>query len=141
MPDTPITAARFELSVDGYSLATFKELAGLQSEVETVDYIETDEELRLFMLSVAFSPATLRLGRPRNTDGKVRAWYESSQRIRPSPKKMCMLTMYDVNDKPITRYRLENGWPSNHSYEPRVITGRAQTWETVTLRCSGVRRA
>ena len=34
----PISASRFEISIDGYQIASFSELAGISSQVDPVDY-------------------------------------------------------------------------------------------------------
>ena len=45
MPEnSPITAARFSITVDGYEIASFSELQGVRTEIKTVEFIESGEK-------------------------------------------------------------------------------------------------
>ncbi len=41
-----LTAARFELSIDGHSMAQFSELSGISSAIDVVDFIQSDAKSR-----------------------------------------------------------------------------------------------
>jgi phage tail-like protein len=139
MPDSAITAARFSITVDGYQIGSFNELAGLSAEADVVEYIESEDELRLLMVG-GRQPPVLNLSRPRTTDNKLRAWYDSVVRTRPPPRKTCTLTMYDQNDRPVAKYYLENAWPAKVAVGPHATEGSAEMRETLTLKCDRVRR-
>jgi len=142
MPNEPIVAARFSLTIDGYSLGTFEELAGLKETVDTVDYVESGDDLLLLTkLPIGGVKPTLRLGRPKTTDLKLRAWYDTNARVRPTPKKNCTLTVHEATQTDNVRFLLPNAWLSALVTEVRTSGGRAATWELATLVCDGIRRA
>jgi tail tube protein gp19 len=142
MPDEQLgLTARFSLTVDGYSLGTFEELAGLNQTVDTVDYMESgDDLLILTKLPIGGVKPTLRLGRPKTTDLKLRAWYDANSRVRPTPKKNCTLTVHEATHTDNVRFLLPNAWLSALVTEQRTSGGRAATWELATLVCDRIQR-
>ena len=142
MPDESIVAARFSLTIDGQTLGTFEELAGINETVDTVDYVESDDDLLILAkLPMGGVKPTLRLGRPKTTDLKLRAWYDASARVRPTPKKNCTLIVHEATHTDNARFLLPNAWLSALVTEVRTSGGRAATWELATLVCDGIRRA
>ena len=142
MPDEAIVAAKFSLTIDGHSLGTFEELAGINESVETVDYVESgDDLLILTKLPMGGVKPTLRLGRPKTTDLKLRAWYDTNGRVRPTPKKNCTLIVHEATPADDVKFLLPNAWLSALVTEVRTSGGRAATWELATLVCDGIRRA
>src|SRR6185436_10420884 len=139
---TPITAARFELSIDGHSLATCSELAGITTEVETVDYVPSGESETVFLNRVTGvrKPLSVRLVRTRSANPSLRTWYEAAK-VNPGrlPKRVAMHVLEGA-DKPVARYSLENAWPSK--IEIGGIRGdpATSTMETVTISCEFIRR-
>jgi phage tail-like protein len=139
---SPITAARFELSVDGHSLGSFSELAGIATEVETVDYVPSGESETVFLNRVAGvrKPLSVRLVRFRSANPSIRTWYEAAK-VNPGrlPRKVAMHVV-DAADKPAARYSLENAWPSR--IEIGGLKGNPATsmMETVTMTCEFIRR-
>ena len=51
-----LTAARFELTIDGHSLAVFSELSGISSSVDVVDYMSANMGPGLISVHVANHP-------------------------------------------------------------------------------------
>ena len=142
MPDESIVAARFSLTIDGQTLGTFEELAGINETVDTVDYVESDDDLLILAkLPMGGVKPTLRLGRPKTTDLKLRAWYDTNGRVRPTPKKNCTLIVHEATPTDDVRFLLPNAWLSALVTEVRTSGGRAATWELATLVCDGIRRA
>ena len=143
MPDEPIVvASRFSLTVDGQSLGTFEELAGLNETVDTVDYMESgDDLLILTKLPPGGAKPKLRLGRPKKaTDLRLRAWYDANARVRPTPKKNCTLIVHDAGHTDDARFLLPNAWLSALVTEQRTSGGSAATWELATLVCDRIQR-
>ena len=142
MPDyEPIVAARFSLTVDGQTLGTFEELAGINETVDVVDYVESgDDLLILTKVPIGGVKPTLRLGRPKTTDLKLRAWYDTNARIRPTPKKNCTLIVHEATHTASARFLLPDAWLSALVTEQRTSGGSAATWELATLVCDRIQR-
>lgn len=141
MPDEPIVAARFSLTIDGQTLGTFEELAGINETVDTVDYVESDDDLLILTkLPMGGMKPMLRLGRPKTTDLKLRAWYDANGRVRPTPKKNCTLIVHETTHTDNARFLLPNAWLSTLVTEQRTNGGRAATWELATLVCDRIQR-
>jgi len=73
----PITAARFSLTIDGYEIASFSELAGISSGAGSVDFIQTrdNEMLLLNRVTAVRAQTALTFIRPRSTDPRLFAWH------------------------------------------------------------------
>lgn len=141
MPNELSVAARFSLTIDGYALGTFEELAGLNETVDSVDYVESGDDLLLLTkLPMGGLKPMLRLGRPKTTDLKLRAWYDTNARVRPTPKKNCTLTVHEATPTDNVRFLLPNAWVSALVTEQRTSGGRAATWELATLVCDRIQR-
>jgi len=73
-----LTAARFELTIDGHSLAVFSELAGISSAVDVVDYISSSAtETILKKLPGKRTPPTVTLKRGMTRNIEMAAWHDS----------------------------------------------------------------
>ncbi len=83
------TAGRFELAIDGHSIAHFSELQGITTEVRPVSYRNV-------------APVTLTLRRGKTGDMQLLAWHRSGVR------KNGTLAIYGAAGAPVTRYRLTN---------------------------------
>jgi T4-like virus tail tube protein gp19 len=79
--------ARFSLTIDGYEIAAFSQLAEV-------------------------APGTLVLRRGSTTTSKALwAWHEAVL-MEQAAAKDAVVVMYDTAGKPVARYHLENAWPS-----------------------------
>lgn len=83
------TTGRFELSIDGHSMAVFSELAGISSSVGPVPHRNV-------------APVTLSLRRGKTNDMQLFAWHRSGMRKNGS------LAIYGAAGAPVARYRLTN---------------------------------
>jgi hypothetical protein len=83
------TAGRFELAVDGHSMAVFSELQGITTEIRPVSPRNA-------------VPVTLTLRRGKTNDMQLLAWHRSAVR------KNGTLTIYGAAGAPVARYRLKN---------------------------------
>ena len=136
------TASRFELSVDGHSMAVFSELAGIRTEVETVDYVPSGEQESVFLNRhlAARKPVSLKLRRARTNNLEMWTWHEAAS-INPGrlPKKV-QLHVFEAPNKPAARYHLENAWPSKIDVGGLTAGGTTSAMETVTMTCEFIQR-
>ena len=138
---SPITAARFEISIDGHSLAVFSELAGIATEVETVDYIPSGESESVFLNRHAAlrKRISVRLRRARSNNMDMWTWHESARSDPRKPPRKVQLYLHEGRDKPAARYSLESAWPSKIDIVgPKA--GGTTSMETVTMTCEFIQR-
>ena len=139
----PITAARFSISIDGYEIGSFSELAGISSEVETVDYVPSGsrESTLLDRFAARRVKTAVRLRRRRSNDPRLAAWHGAAARNLAASLKACELRIYDPLGKPIARYRLEHAWPSKIEIGSLMAGPLREPSETVTITCEYLQRA
>ena len=115
MPESsPITAARFSITVDGYEIASFSELQGIRTEIKTVEFVESGDK-GLVQMNIPSNPvlATITLKRAQTQDPQMWTWHEAARfGEMGAARKSCSLVMFDAAGKPVARYHLENAWPS-----------------------------
>jgi phage tail-like protein len=142
-PNDPITAARFELSIDGHSLAVFSELEGIvsgfdRSELRVVTRRRGGAELRLPARRMP-QTVTLRRGLTRNIE--LAAWHELViLGDVAAARKNVSLTMYDPSGDPVARYHLTNAWPSKLEIGGLKAGAGTVLLETVTLSAEFIQR-
>ena len=139
----PISAARFSISIDGYEIGSFSELAGISSQVETVDYVPSgrNETILLDRFAARRTQTAIKLIRPRSTDPRIGAWHLAAGRNRAASLKTCALRMFDYQGKPVARYHLEQAWPSKIDIGGLTRgPGRSGQSETVTITCEFMHR-
>lgn len=140
MPDA-LTAARFGLSIDGHSMAVFSELAGITTEVETVDYMPSGEHETVFLNRYAATrkPVSVRLRRPRSSNMEMWTWHEAA---RLNPRRLPKKVFLDLQEgaKPAPRYCLVNAWPSKIEIGGLKAGGTTSMMETVTMTCEFIQR-
>jgi phage tail-like protein len=142
MPTEAITAARFSITIDGYEMAMFSELAGITSEVEPVDYLDaTDKQVALTKLPGKAKPPTVVLKRGKTSGLELWAWHETVRRgDMAAARKNCTLVMYNTDGKPVARYHLEHAWPSKLEIGALKAGSSEVLYETVTLTCEHLQR-
>ena len=117
-----LTAARFELSIDGVVMASFTELQGITTSVEVVEGLPRQDD------------GTVVLRRGMTLDMSISAWHEAALAGRlDEARRNASLVFYDRNRAATARYNLQNAWPSK--VEISVLdTGKSRILiETVTL--------
>lgn len=135
MQDDALSAARFSITVDGYEIASFSELAGINSAVEPVTFV---------------------LKRGKATGPAMWAWHEAVREgDMAAARKSASLVMYDYDGKPVARYHLQNAWPSKVEIggltaqgnvsdldflKARALRGGEVAMETVTIVCENIQR-
>jgi phage tail-like protein len=140
--EDPITASRFSIVIDGYSIAAFSELKGITTEVKAVEHMEsTDKELVLKKLPGKPEPATIELVRGKTADMALWAWHEAVlMGDIVAARKSCSLVMYGPDGKPVARYHLSNAWPSIVKVGAMKAGDNAVLMETVTIVCEMLQR-
>jgi phage tail-like protein len=140
--DSPITAARFGISVDGVQLAVFSELAGIASGIDAgdVEYVNRDGTVTL-KLPGKRTPPTVTLTRGLTRSLELSAWHELVMLgDLAAARKNAVLTMYDVVGEPVARYHLENAWPAKLEIGGLKADAGTALMETVTLVCDRIQR-
>jgi phage tail-like protein len=130
----PLTAARFELTIDGHSLAVFSELVGISSSVDIEHVrVDTNPKRKLKKLPGKRTPPTVTLKRGMTRNIELAAWHELVILGDVAARKNVTLTMYDVTGDPVVRYHLTNAWPSKLEIGALKAGASSILMETVTL--------
>ena len=141
-PNDALTAARFSITIDGHEVASFAELAGISTEVEAVDFLEsTDKEVVFKKLPGRRKPPTLVLKRGKNMNMELWAWHEAVLNGDiVAARKSCSLVMYNYDGDPVARYHLEHAWPSKLEVGALKAGASEVLMETVTIVCEHIQR-
>jgi phage tail-like protein len=140
--NTPITAARFSITVDGYEIASFSELAGIRTEIKTVEFVESGEK-GLIQRNLPSNPvlAQITLKRAQTQDPQMWSWHEAARfGEMGAARRSCSLVMYDASGKPVARYHLENAWPAKIELGALRAGSSEVLTETITLVCDHLQR-
>jgi phage tail-like protein len=141
-PNDALTAAKFNLTIDSVVIGQFSELAGINSEVQPVELMETSgDQLFLKKLPGQVKPPTVTLKRGVNKDMGVFAWHQSVVEGQlAAARKSCTLTMYASDGTATAKYYLENAWPSKVEISGLKAGASEVLYETVTLTCEAIQR-
>jgi phage tail-like protein len=140
-PQDVISATRFSITIDGYEIASFSELAGITTEVELAEYVETPTAPAVSKLPGKVKPPTIVLKRGVNGSLEMWSWHEAVLRGNMSAaRRSCSLTMYNAEGKPMARYYLEKAWPSKMELAGLKAGASEALMETVTLTCEHIQR-
>ena len=131
----PITASRWSITIDGFEIATFAELAGIVSEVEPTEYMATDDrEIVLNKLPGKLKPPTITLKRGQTSGMELWAWHEAVRNGQiAQARKSASLTAFNTAGEPVAKYWLEKAWPSKIEVEGLKAGRSVALVETVTL--------
>jgi len=131
---------RFELTIDGHSLAVFSELTSILSAVDVVDAISASPtETILKKLPGKRIPPTVTLKRGMTRNIELAAWHELViLGDIAAARKSCSLTMYNTKGDPVARYHLTDAWPQKVEIRTSETTGMLM--ETVTMTCDFIQR-
>lgn len=132
--------SRFDVTIDGHSLAVFSELVGISSAVEVVDAISASPtETILKKLPGKRTPPTVTLKRGMTRSIEMAAWHELViLGDIAAARKSCSLTMFDAKGDPVARYHLTDAWPQKVEIEVADTSGVLM--ETVTMTCDFIQR-
>jgi len=138
--DGPLTAARFELSVDGRSLGVFAALVSIASAIEVVEHSSGSETI-LERLPGRQKPPTVTLKRGVTRSIEMAAWHELVLfGDLAAARRSCSLTMFDATGDPVARYHLSDAWPMKVEITALEFGGADVLMETVTLTCDVLQR-
>ncbi|MFL6111530.1 MAG: phage tail protein [Catenulispora sp.] len=141
-PNDALTAARFSITIDGYEIASFSELAGITTEVEPVDFLESsDKEIIFKKLPGKAKPPHVTLKRGKNSGMELWLWHEAVlQGDIVAARKSCSLVMYNYDGKPVARYHMLHAWPSKLEIGALKAGASEVLMETVTIVCEHLQR-
>jgi phage tail-like protein len=137
-----ITAARFAIVINGYEIASFSELQGINAEVEPVTYLESSDQAVVHnKLLGKVKPPQVTLKRGMNGSLELWAWHEQVRKgIMDAARRSCSLTMYNAEGKAVAKYWLEKAWPSKIEIGAMKAGATTVVYETVTLTCEQLQR-
>ena len=135
---SPLTAARFELTLDGHSLAVFSELVGISSTATLPPSSPGDV---IVTLPTATGTPTVTLRRPMTRNIEMAAWHELViLGDVAAARKSVSLTAYDAGGRPVARYHLTDAWPSKLEVTTLKAGASEVLMETVTMTCEFIQR-
>jgi phage tail-like protein len=131
---------RFELTIDGHSLAVFSELVSVSSAVAVADAISSSAtETILKKLPGKRTPPTVTLRRAMTRNIEMAAWHELVVLGDiVAARKSCSLTMFNAKGDPVARYHLTDAWPQ--AIHVDVSESSGVLTETVTMTCDFIQR-
>jgi phage tail-like protein len=137
---SPISASRFEISIDGHSIAMFEELVGIVDDIGELDGFTSDPRLFLRKLPGKRKPPTVTLKRGLDTSLELSQWHEAAVNGDSAALKSASLLTYDLRGMPIAKYLLENAWPAKLEIEGLKAGASEVLMESVTLVCEHIQR-
>ena len=146
VPGGPLSAARYELTVDGHSIGLFSDLEGIVSgyerdELETAGHSRKGKGKGAFNLPGKRTPPAVTLKRGMSRNIEMSAWHELVLLGDvAAARKDVTLTMYDTSGDPIVRYHLTAAWPSKLEIGALSAGASQALYETVTLSAAFIRR-
>ena len=133
--DTPLTAARFSISIEGVEIASFFELMGISSSVEPIERNRSGAMPERYAVEGLVS-----LGRPLTSSLELSKWHEQAIAKGPRMGKNMVLTVHGRDDRPVARYHLENAWPAKIEIGALKAGASEVLLETVTMTCEFIQR-
>jgi len=140
-PGDELTAARFELTIDGRSLGSFSELGLISGfEREELELVGRGDETELKLPGKRTPPTvTLKRGMTRNIE--LAAWHELViLGDVAAARRNVTLTMFNAIGEPVATWNLIDAWPSKIEIGSLKSGDSSVTLETVTIACEFIRR-
>lgn len=113
-----IGASQWQIEIDGITIAQFKELSGVSSEVQVIDHRENKPggiPVHKKLPGLAAN-GDLTLSRGKTSDNTLWAWH---QMVRDGDiagaRKNGSVVLYDYERGEVARYNFTNGWPAKVS--------------------------
>jgi phage tail-like protein len=140
-PGDALTAARFELSIDGHSIAVFSELAGISSGYDTNE-LELHKRGTEMVLKIPGkrTPPAVTLKRGMTSSLELMSWHDQALKDNAAARKDVSLVMYNTAGDPVARYFLANAWPSKLVVDTLAAGASEVLFETVTLVAEDLQR-
>jgi phage tail-like protein len=133
----PLTAARFELTLDGHSLAVFPELVAITSTAALPDAPTSP----LNTVGTPNGTQTLTFRRAMTRNIEIAAWHELVKLGDvAAARKSFSITAYDAAGTPVARYHVTDGFPSKLEVTTLKAGASEVLMETVTFTCEFIQR-
>ena len=128
----------FAVAIEGRVLGAFREVTGLDAELEVVEYREgTGGPVRYIPGATKWSPIVLKRGFTGNTD--LYDWFtEFSQ--SPTERVTGSIVMYDQTQQEVARWNFENAWPKKITGPTLNADGNDLAIESIELVHEGLSR-
>jgi len=126
-----VTAARFEISIDGHTIAMFGGLQLIAAEAKGLQEFSNDTRGR----------GVVQLTRPLTPSQEIWAWHELAVNSGyEAGRKDAMLVAYNRDGQAVARYKLTNAWPAKIEIGTLKAGASEVLLETVTLVCESIQR-
>lgn len=140
MPQQKQSTAPIRLSLAGGAVAAFREVTGLDSETEVVEYREAGSaEIRKVPGVLKWSDVTL--SRYADDDTTLFEWRESVIAGEAEARTDGCIELIDFEGQPIARYNLKGAWPAKYSVSQTTDSGSIEAAiESITIAHEGFER-
>ena len=137
-----LSAAHFTIEIDGHVIATFSELTGINSEVESVEYIAASREGHVIH-SKQFGKTkppkvTLKRGMDKEDTKKLWLWHQAVLNGEPGALRTCQLTLKTASGDIQISYVLEDAWPAKIDIAGAKAGSSDVITQTVEMVCSQI---
>jgi phage tail-like protein len=136
--ETPVLATRFDLTIDGNTIASFSELGGITSAIDVASMSTGTGDPIQHLAGKALAPSVV-LRRNMSKNIELAAWHELViLGDLAAARRSCSLTMFDAQGAAVVRYHLTDAWPQK--IEILETEGSGILTETVTMMCDALQR-
>jgi phage tail-like protein len=138
---TPLQTSSFALSAPGVGAGTafFKEVTGLTSESDVVEYREGGAQQTTRKIPGANKWGNITLKRGLTSDVSLWTWRKLVEDGQfEQARKNCTIILQNASGQPVAQWTLVNAWPSKVSMETDPESG--QPMEVIVLAVDGIRR-
>ena len=135
-PEDALAGYSFSIEIDGVTIAQFKEVSGINAEIQTIEHRENKlgglPVMKKLPGAKKWGDLTMKKGR---TDNKALwDWIKSVQDGNmPAARKNGSITLFDYAHGEVSRFNFINGWPSKVSVGSLNAGGNDILLEEVTI--------
>jgi phage tail-like protein len=137
--DDQVTAARFAITIDGQTIASFSELSGLTSGIDSTEFFLTGDKQTVLHLPDRRVPPTITLKRGMTDNLDLWQWHEAAL-SDPDARKDAQFVIYGADGDPVARWVMQNAWPSKMEIGALKAGSSEVLVETITLVSQQMRR-
>jgi phage tail-like protein len=140
-PHDALTVARLVLTIEGVEIAQFSDLLELSSGADPSELPSGPAKKggSAKKLPGKRVPPTVTLKRGMSSDLGLFAWHGDAL-SRRAARKDAVLTLYDVQGRPVARYHLKSAWPAKIVVGGEKAGASQLLFETVTLTGDAIER-
>jgi phage tail-like protein len=143
MPDL-LTTFAFAVEVDGITIAAFKEVSGIDSNTEVIEYKEVTGAGQLIIRKVPGSPSWADITLRRRIDAVTDLWDWRVLVLEgdiDGARRNGSIVLYDSMQEEVARWNFINGWPSVWKGADLDAGANEVAVEEVTITHEGLVRA